>query len=164
MYKIFHTLNVKFTKRLSDDLIGGQRNSLFVNSSETSLVKKILNNSSGRSSIGDPWFNSSKHVHGSLVVSDEDSVSDLSESEQSHDLLLLRRYLSDTLDSDHKEEFSLSLYKELRVCFCFSSLVDESLLFSLVLVPVLFTLLKSILLTLLLALDCFFLSLFCLLS
>jgi hypothetical protein len=55
------------------------------NLSETSLVDEFLDGFSGWVSEGDVWLDSSQQVGGSLVYSDENSVVDLSQSQQSED-------------------------------------------------------------------------------
>ena len=98
--QIFNAYHTLIAESLFDDFIAGQRNSLFVYFSETSLVDELLDGFSGWWSVSYPWLYSSEHVHSCLVVSDENSVANLEKSEQSHDFFFLRRNLIDTLNSN----------------------------------------------------------------
>ncbi len=72
------------------------------NLSETSLVDEFLDGFSGWVSEGDVWLDSSQQVGGSLVYSDENSVVDLSQSQQSEDSDWLGIKFVNTSDSDNK--------------------------------------------------------------
>ena len=61
-----------------DGIVGFKRNSLLVNFSVSSFQDKSSNSLSGGISVCDVWFNSSEHIDGSFVDSDEDSVVKLS--------------------------------------------------------------------------------------
>ena len=128
MNKVFHASKTDLSESFLNDRVGSQRNSLFVQSSMSSLIYEILDYSSGRFSVSDPRFDSSEHVHGSFVVSDEHSVSDLSQSEQSHDSFFGRSNFSDTFDSDNQEKCRLFFNEETGVSLSNSSLFYKSCL------------------------------------
>jgi len=62
----------------------------------TSLVDEFLNGVSRWETIGDKWFDHSEHVPSGLVKLNEDTVVQLSQSEELQDLLWLRSKLVDT--------------------------------------------------------------------
>lgn len=73
--KIFNACDsVLFSEYLFNDGVIGKRNSGSIDLSETSLVDKLGNSSLRRITIGDVRLNSSEHVNGGLVQSDEHSV------------------------------------------------------------------------------------------
>lgn len=78
---VLHTSDADLSKSLINNLIWRQWNSLSVELSESSLVDQALDGLSRWVSVGNVWLNSSKHVHGGLVVFKEDGMSYLEESE-----------------------------------------------------------------------------------
>lgn len=80
-----------------DDAVIGNRNTLTVNLTVTSLVDKSLKSVSGWVSVSDIWLNHSDHVDGGSVQTNKHSVMKLSESQKLHDLLRLRWQLVDTM-------------------------------------------------------------------
>ena len=77
---VFHTFNADLSKSLVDNLIRRQWNSLSIELSKSSLINQSLDGFSAWESIGNIWLYASKHVHCSLVVFNEDGMSDLEES------------------------------------------------------------------------------------
>jgi len=138
MDNIFNTDQARFSEVLFDDFIGSKRDSLGFNFSITSLVDQIRNSLSGRISESDVSFDFLQHIHGSSVNSDERSIVDLSQSEQSQDLSNLRSKILDTSDSDDKD--SLDIGRNVEGIFSSGSSlnVNERLLLLFVFLDVLF--------------------------
>ena len=93
-----------FAQDAFDCVVGLQGNSLLVDLSVTSLEDESSDGVSGWVSVGDVGFNSSEHIDGSLIDSDEDTVMELSQSEESHDSDDLRVEFVNTSDSNNKGE------------------------------------------------------------
>lgn len=135
------------TLTLSDDGVIGDGDSGSVDLTVSSLVDKSLDGRSGRVSVGDVRLNHSDHVDGGSGHSDEDTVMELSESEELHDFLALGAQLVDTIEkenvslkldnlpsgSDNKGNFGLSFDEVVSSFLCCSLVVNESLVFSSVL-------------------------------
>jgi hypothetical protein len=69
------------SKTLFNDFVLNERDSLSVEFSKSSLVDKILDGALGWESIGNIWLDLSEHVHRSLIILNEYSISDLGKSE-----------------------------------------------------------------------------------
>lgn len=91
------------TNGVVDHEVAGEWDSLSVDLTVSSLVNQLGNGLSVWNSVGDPWLDDSEHVHGGLVVLEEDSVVDLSQSEESQNLLWFWGDGVDTLHSDDEE-------------------------------------------------------------
>ena len=87
-----------------DSVVGLQGDSLLVDLAVASLEDESPDGLLGGVAVGDVGLNSSKHIDGSLVDSDEDSVMELSQSEESHDSDDLGVELVNTSDSNNKGE------------------------------------------------------------
>ena len=87
-----------------DGVVGFQGDSLLVDLAVTSLEDEFPDGLLGWVAVGDVGLNSSKHIDGGLVDSDEDSVMELSQSEESHDSDDLGVELVNTSDSNNKGE------------------------------------------------------------
>lgn len=79
-----------------NDGVVGERDSRSVDLAVTSLVDESSDAITGGVSVSDVGLNSSDHVDGGLVESNENSVVELSESQKLHDLLALGGELVDT--------------------------------------------------------------------
>ncbi len=79
---VLDAFDTVFTESLLNDLVLNKRDSLSVEFSETSLIDEGLDGALRRESVSDIWLNLSEHIHGSLVVLEEDGSSDLGESEK----------------------------------------------------------------------------------
>lgn len=64
-------------KGVLDGVVVGERSSLSLDLSVSSLVDELGDGLSVWNSVGDPWLDDSEHVHGGLIVSEEDGVVDL---------------------------------------------------------------------------------------
>lgn len=123
--EVLDTDNVLLLQDGLNDEVRREWNSLSVDLAETSLVNQSGDGRSGRIAEGDVRLDLSKEVLGSLVSSNEDSVVNLSESEQLEDLLLSRRDGIDTLSSDDEENLWLGRDVDLALCLGFSDLLDS---------------------------------------
>jgi hypothetical protein len=94
--KILNAVDANLSELSRNDAVVGEWKSSSVNLSISSLVDESSDGLSGWVSIGDEWLDNLKHVLGGFVELDEDSVVDLSESEQLQDLLWLWSKLVNT--------------------------------------------------------------------
>lgn len=94
--EVLNAMDALGSERLGDHAVVGESDSGAVDLSVSSLVDQSADVITAWVSIGDVWLNKSDHVNGGAVQSDEDSVVELSESEELHDLLLLGGKLVDT--------------------------------------------------------------------
>lgn len=83
--QIFNGRDSLLSEGFLNQSIGGKRDTLPVNFAISSLKDKFADGFAGRISECDVRFNTSEHIGGSFVDSNEDSVMELSESEESHD-------------------------------------------------------------------------------
>jgi len=90
-------------KSIINGFVARKWDSLSVDLSVSSLVDQLGNGLSVWNSVSDPWLNNSKHVHGGLVVLEEDGVVNLEKSQKSENFLWLRGESVNTLNSDNKE-------------------------------------------------------------
>jgi hypothetical protein len=94
--EILNAVDSLSAESLLDDGVVGKRDSLSVNLSETSLEDELLDGLSSGVSKSDEGEDLLEHVKGSLVDSEEGTVVELSESEQSQDSLDFRVELVNT--------------------------------------------------------------------
>jgi len=99
--QIFDGGDVVFSQLVRNDLVALNGDSLSINSGITSFVDKFLDGSSGGISKSDVGENLLKHVLSGFIDTDEGSVMDLSQSEQSEDLSNIWVEFIDTSDSDN---------------------------------------------------------------
>jgi len=128
--QIFDADDAELTKGLFNDEIAGDGDSLLVDLTETSLVDQVRDGVSSGISEGDIRFDLLDHVKSSSVNSDEDTVVDLSKSEQLEDLSDLRSQIVNTSDSDHKDDSRFSGNVERTGSSSLSSELDTFSLFS----------------------------------
>ena len=81
-----------------NDGVVSEGDSLAVDLAVASLVDKLSDQALGRVAVGDVGLNSSDHVHGGLVESDEDTVVELSQSQELEDLSASGVKLVDTIN------------------------------------------------------------------
>lgn len=105
--KVLDGADIVLAKGLIDQGVGGKRNTLLVDLAVTSLENKFADGLAGRISESDVGLNSSEHVGGGFVDSNEDSVVELSESEESHDADDFGVELVNTADPHDKGQFRL---------------------------------------------------------
>lgn len=113
-----------------DKVVVCQRNSLAVDLAISSLVDELSDGISAWVSVGDVWLNSSQHVDGGFVDSDEDSVVELSEPQESQNSNDLWVQLVDASDSDGEDELGLSWDVNGTAFFCLCYMTDCTFLLS----------------------------------
>lgn len=96
-----------------NDAVVSQGDSLTVDLSESSLVEKVSDGLGGGVTISNVWLNLSDHVDGGLVESHEDTVVELSQSEELHDLLALGVQFVDTIRKSEYVWYSMMRAKPL---------------------------------------------------
>lgn len=99
MDEIFNGENSVLAEVLLDDFVVGQRDSLLVDLSVTSLVDEFADGLEVGLAVCDVWLDDLQHVCGGLGDLDEDSVVDLEQAEELHDLSWLGCNLVDTVGS-----------------------------------------------------------------
>lgn len=85
--QVFNANDAVLTELLLDDAVVVKRNSVSVDFTVTSLVDKLRDHGPVKVAVGDEGLDSSDHVHGGLVQQGEDTVVDLSDSQQLGDFL-----------------------------------------------------------------------------
>ena len=96
-----------------DGIVGFKGNSLPVDFAVASLEDKSFDGFPGGISVCDVGFDPPEHIDGGLVDSDENSVVELSQSEESHDSNDLGVELVNTSDSNNEGESGFSGYMDL---------------------------------------------------
>lgn len=107
MDEIFDSVDVLLSENLLNGSVGLEGNSLLVDLSVTSLEDELSDGFIAGITIGDVWLNSSEHIDGGFVKLDEDTVVELSQSEESHDSDGLGVEFVNTSDSDHEGDFRI---------------------------------------------------------
>lgn len=82
MDEILNAGNTGFTEFVSDDRVVSEWDSASVNLTVSSLVDKVGDGGSGWETISDEWLDHSDHVPSGLVELDENTVVELSQSEE----------------------------------------------------------------------------------
>lgn len=111
--EVLNSGDVVLSEGFFDDGVGGEGDSLSVDLAISSLEDEFADGFAGGVAEGDVGLDSSEHVGGGLVDSNEDSVVELSESEEPHDSDDFRVELVNTSDSDDEGESGLSRYVDL---------------------------------------------------
>lgn len=96
MDEIFNAGNALLSEGSFNDAVVGQGDSGAVDLTVASLVDELLDGGLGWVAVSDVGLNSSDHVDGSLVKSDEDTVVELSQSEELENLFAGGVQLVDT--------------------------------------------------------------------
>jgi len=105
--QIFHTDDTKLTKFLLDDLIVSEGNTLTLNLTMTTLVDEFTDRLQVGLTIGNVRLDKLQHLNGWLGKLNKDTVVDLTETEELHDLARLGGQLVDTLNTDNKGKLGL---------------------------------------------------------
>ena len=100
-------LRSDISESLSDNVVGGDRDALLADLSESTLVDKLLDGGTGWVSVGYVRLDQSEHADGGLVQSNEGSVVELTKAEELHDLLGLGGNSDNTADSDNQSNLGL---------------------------------------------------------
>jgi len=127
VHQVLNAVDAEVAHGLLNNIVVGDLDSLTVDLDGASLVDHVLDGLLGWVAPRDEWITDSKHLDAGLVESDEDGVSDLSESEELEGLLWLWRELVDTSDSDDEGELWLVWHVEVAVLLGNSGVVNESL-------------------------------------
>jgi len=122
---IFNAQDVVLSEVLFNDKIGSDGDSVSFNLQETSLVNQLSDGLEVGVSISHVRLDDSEHVDGSLVESDKDGISDLSQSEQLKDLSWLGVDVVDTSDTNDQSKFGFRLNEEVSSSLGNSSDSDE---------------------------------------
>merc|ERR1739845_74903 len=133
VYQGLDGVDAQVAHGLLDDIVVTDLDSLTVDLDGASLVDHVFDGLLGWVAPSDEWIADSKHLDAGLVESDEDGVSDLSESEELEGLLWLWRELVDTSDTDDESELWLVWNVVVTVGLGDFGVVDESLSLGLVL-------------------------------
>ena len=96
MDQILNAVDALLTKGARDDGVVVQSESLSVDLAEAALVDKLADGVTSGVTIGDVRLDHADHVDGSAVESNDDTVVELAETEELHDLLGLGWELVDT--------------------------------------------------------------------
>lgn len=110
--QIIDRQNTVLTQVSFNDSVVGQRNSLLVDLTVTSLVQKLSNSRVGWVTVSDVWFNQLQQFNGSLGDLDESTRVDLVQSQKLQNLSWLWSNLVDTLNSDDEDQLVLSFNVE----------------------------------------------------
>mmetsp|Transcript_21669 Transcript_21669/g.41371 ORF Transcript_21669/g.41371 Transcript_21669/m.41371 type:complete len:289 (-) Transcript_21669:90-956(-) len=143
--EILDTNHVFLTQYLLHDAVVGERNALFVDLAESSLVDQFLHGFKVRVSPHDVRFDAAKHHQSCLVDLDEYTVIDLPQAQQLKDLSGLRVHVINTAQADHERQLRLRFYIETTLGFCRAPQSHSVLLLLQVLLSVLLRALEDIL-------------------
>ena len=102
--QIFNTDDVKFSQRLLNDGVLSDRDALTVDLTVSTLVDEVRDGLQVRFTVSDVRVDHLKQLGGSLIQTDEDSVVDLTKTQQLKDFLDLRGNTVDTLDTDGEDQ------------------------------------------------------------
>jgi len=111
--EVFNSLNSTLAQNFFNGVVGFKGNSLPLDFTIASLEDKSSDGFSGGIPVCDVGFNSSEHIDGGFVDSDENSVVELSQSEESHDSNDLGVEFINTSDSNNKGKFGFGGYVNL---------------------------------------------------
>ena len=111
--EVLDGVDVVLSEVLLDQVVGLEGDSLPVDLSVSSLEDELPDAVLSGVSVGDVGLDSSEHIDGGSVELDEDSVVELSQSEESHDSDGLGVQLVNTSDSNDECDFGFSRYVDL---------------------------------------------------
>ena len=97
MDEVLNAVDSVASEHTGDDAVIAEWESSVVDLSVSSLIDDLGDHASGWITIGDEWLDHLDHVPGGLVQLDEDSVMELSQSQELQNLLGLGGKLSDTI-------------------------------------------------------------------
>ena len=108
---VFDARDAFGTQGVFDDAIVGQRNALFVDLTETTLVDQLPDGFQVGVPVRHIRFDHAEHVDGGLVHADKGAGVKLAQAEQLQDLLGLGGHGVDTTDTDHGNDLVFRLVK-----------------------------------------------------
>jgi 2-succinyl-5-enolpyruvyl-6-hydroxy-3-cyclohexene-1-carboxylate synthase len=106
--KIFNTDDVVLTKRLLNDRVVSDGDTLLVNLSISTLVDQTTDGLQVRVTVGNIRLDQLEHLRGSLVKTNKDTVVDLQKTQKLENLTGLRGNVVDTTDTDNEDKLLLS--------------------------------------------------------
>lgn len=115
MNEIFNADDVVFAQSIGDDVVVGQSNSLLVDLTVTTFVDQVGDGLERRGTVSDVRFNTTKHSHGGVVDSEEDTVVELTETKKLKNFLGLGVHSHDTSDADNKDNLGFGFNVEVAV-------------------------------------------------
>ena len=102
--EIVNGVDAVLAEFVANELVGGDGNTLLVDTAVSALDDEAADHADGRIADSNIGLNSLEHVKRGLVDADEDSVIDLTETEELHDLLgLWRNTVNATKTHDESE-------------------------------------------------------------
>jgi len=125
--EILNAADAVFAELSVNDTVVGKGDTGAVDLAVTTSVDKLADGGAGGMSVGNKGLNVADHVHGGLVDAHEDSVVELAETEQLHDLLLLGGELVDTAGTDNESNLGLGLNEERTVLLGSALVVNQFL-------------------------------------
>lgn len=105
--QVLHTDDAVLAEGLLDDLIVGEGDTLAVNLTVTTLVDELADRLQVGLTVGNVGLDDLQHLDGGVGQLDKDTIVDLAQTEELHDLAGLGRQLVDTLDADNKGKLGL---------------------------------------------------------
>jgi len=123
--EVLNAEDASVAQLLGDDAVVGDGNALVVHVHEASLVDELSDGLQIRRSIGDIRLDELEHLLGGTGETDENSVVDLSQSQELQDLSRLGIHSVDTSDTDDYGELGLGLDEEVASRAGLSAEVDE---------------------------------------
>lgn len=105
--QVLNALDAVLAKSSLNDRVVVEGNALAVNLGVTALVDELADGLQVGVAIGDIGLDKLKHLQGSLVQTNEDTVVDLEKTEELHDLAGLGGDVVDTADTDNEHKLGL---------------------------------------------------------
>lgn len=102
--QIFHTDDVVLTEGSFNDRVIRQGGALLVDLTESTLVDQFTDTLQVGGTVSDVRFNDTEHVEGGLGELEEDTIVDLTQTQELQNLTGLRAQLVNTLDTDNEDE------------------------------------------------------------
>ncbi len=123
---ILNALESLLSKSSLNNSVGTDWQSLARHLAETSLVDDVLDRLKAGVTVSDEGLDQSEHFDGGGIDTDEDTIVELSKSQQLQDLLHLRRDSDDTADTDNEDQLLLRSNEDLVIGLGVSAVVDGS--------------------------------------
>ena len=105
--EVFNTDDTVLAKSLFDDRVVMNRDTLTVDLGKSTLVDQFTDGLQVGRTVGDIRLNQLKHLRGSLVHTDKDTVVDLQETQELENLTGLGSNVVDTTDTNNKDQLFL---------------------------------------------------------
>ena len=143
--QIFNTSDSKTLKMSLDQPVVGERNTLASHFGKTTLVNKLTDALEVRISVGNVWFHTTNQLGSGFVETNEDSVVDLSQSEELQNLTGSWGDSVNTSDTDNKGQLRLGFSEIISTLFGHSSKADEFLVSGMILFFIFLSLFEDVL-------------------